>query len=49
MIYFDFTDLLWQEFTVSDRLEDVDAKLFCQNIFYQIDLGYHAIEWDTHL
>lgn len=44
---FDFTDLLRQKFTLSGRLEDGDAKLPCQNIFYQIDSGSHAIEWDT--
>lgn len=48
-MYFDFTDLLQQKFTLSGRLEDVDAKLLCQNIFHQIDLGPHAIERDTHL
>ena len=49
MMHFDFTDLLRQKFTLSGRLEDVDAKLICQNIFYQIDLGSHATERDTHL
>lgn len=49
MTHFDFTDLLREKFTLSDRVEDVDVKLLCQNIFYPIDLGSHAAEHDTHL
>jgi len=44
MIHLDFTDLLRQKLTLSGRLKAVDAKLLCQNIFYQIDLGLHATE-----
>lgn len=48
-MHFDFSSLLQQKFTLSGRLEDLDAKLLCQNIFYQIDLGSHAIEQNTCL
>lgn len=47
--FFDCTDPLREKFTLSDRVEDVDVKLLCENIFYPIGLGSHAAEHDTHL
>lgn len=46
---FDFTALLRGKFTLSDRAEDVEAKLLCQNIFCPIDSGSDAAEHDPHL
>lgn len=48
-MHLDFADLLREKFTLSDRVEDVDAKLLRQNIFYPADLGSRAAEHDTHL
>lgn len=39
-MHFDFTDLLWEKFTLSGRFKDADTKLLCQNIFYQIDYNW---------